>query len=428
LLFRALAPGGAVGGPIYLASLDSPDRTAILEADSTNVQYSAGHLLFMRDATLMAQPFDAARRVPVGEPFPIVESIQTLGNVPSGAFSASENGVLAYQTGAVALGTQLVWFDRTGKQLGFVGERLRYSDIRLAPDGRRVAVSRREGGPGTAGNVDIWILDVLSGLPTRFTFDPAIEFTAAWSPDSRVVAFNSARKGQLDLYQKSADGSGAEEELLVDDSNKFPAEWSPDGRFLLYTANLSGRGVGARRGRAGAVPTPDARGPAATAPPRLWILPMTGDRKPFPLTPGGSAESPGAFSPDGRWVAYASNETGRFEVYVVAFPPGSGGKWQISKAGGNLPRWGRDGKEIFYVSPQPRLMLTVARVDGQGSALRVLEIQPLFPINPVGARSTYAVSPDGQRFLVNTPGANPNSAPEPATIVVDWLASHSNGR
>jgi Tol biopolymer transport system component len=265
------------------------------------------------------------------------------------------------------------------------------------------------------------MIDVKTGLPTRFTFDPANEFSVAWSADSRSVAFNSARQGTLDIYQKAADGAGAEQELLKGDQAEFPVDWSRDGRYLLYVQQT---GFFGRRG-GDATPNLVTVAGASAATQRLWILPMFGDRKPYALTAGGTgAEAPGGFSPDGRWVAYATNETGRNEVYVVPFPETSGGKWQISKAGGTLPRWSADGRELFYVSPDPQPTLTVARIETQGGALRVLDVRPLFPVSLVGARSPYGVSPDGQRFLINTPAIeNIRGAPVPPTVIVDWTAA-----
>jgi len=421
-LFRVYVSG--TRGPIYLASLDSPERTPLLESDSTNIAYSSGHLLFLRDATLMAQPFDVRRLALTGEPFPIAEPIQALGNWPSGVFSASENGVLAYQHGSSIQGSQLVWFDRRGAQVGIVGERGTYTDLRLSPDGKRVAVSRR--GQGLGNNTsDIWLFDTQTGLPTRFTFDAGNEYAVAWSPDSRQLVFNSSRKGFLDLYQRAADGSGSETELLADKQNKFPFGWSPDGRFVLYSVPGRGRGEGSR-GAPG-----DARGaPAALArgaQQRLWGFPISGDRTPFQLADGLGSETPGSLSPDGRWLAYTSTETGRPEVYVTTFPP-TKTKWQVSSSSGGIPQWGPDGKEIVYLdTAQSRPTLMSARLEVQGAAIRVLGVQKLFTVTVVGARGTYGISPDGQRFLINTLAVAQTPTTEPATVVVDWLGA-KNGR
>jgi serine/threonine protein kinase len=389
-LYRGSA-GSETSGPIYLGSLDSAERKVLLNADASNVVYTQGHLLFLRETTLMAQPFDLRRLALTGSAFPIAEQIQTQGNFPpSGVFSASENGVLAYQGGGATANSQLVWFDRTGKQIGVLGDPAAYGSVELSPDGRQASVSiPDEAGKGR----DIWLYDVARGLRTRFTFDRANALESIWSPDGSRVVFNSGRKGHLDLYQKASSGSGAEEVLLEDNLDKYPVSWSPDGRFILYSS------VG---------------GPTGLD---LFVLPLFGDRKPLPFLQTQFAEGSGRYSPDGRWVAYASNESGKFEVYVAPFP-GPGGKWQISTAGGDWPRWRRDGNEIFYLTPGNALM--AAAVNGKGSSLEVGAVKPLFQTRATRLEDRYAVSADGQRFLINTSPEQATSAP--ITVVLNWAA------
>jgi eukaryotic-like serine/threonine-protein kinase len=392
-LYRAGIGGG--GRPIYAASLDSAERKLLFNADSANVIYSQGHLLFLRETTLMAQPFDARRLELAGDPFPIAEQILTqIPVAPYGVFSASDNGVLAYQTGTSMFGSHLVWLDRAGKQIGVLGDSAAYSDLELSPDGKRVAVSIQvQAGKGR----DIWLYDVARGLRTRFTFGPAAAVTSTWSPDGSRIVFTANPKGHLDLYQKSASGAGTEEVLLSDGLEKYAYSWSPDGRFILYN---SGAG------------TPRTAGD-------IWVLPLSGDRKPFPFLQTQFNEVEGRFSPDNRWVAYFSNESGgKSEVYVAPFP-GPGGKWQISTAGGNSPRWRRDGAEIFYLDPDNKLM--AAAVNGKGASFVVGAVKPLFQTRPApGLRYQYDVSADGQRFLINT--APEQSASTPITVVVNWAA------
>jgi Tol biopolymer transport system component len=381
----------AAGLSIYVGSLDSTDRKLLTAADANNAAYSQGHLLFLRETTLMAQPFDAQRLELTGEAFPIAEQIQRSSTTPpNGFFSASENGVLAYQTGTGAGGSQLAWFDRSGKQVGTLGDVAPYGDLELAPDGRRASVSILVG----SGARDIWLYDLERGLRTRFTFDPANEWSSIWSPDGSRVVFNSIRKGVGDLYQKPSSGAGAEEMLFEDKLSKYPVSWSPDGRSILF------RSIG---------------GPAGDD---LFILPLTGDKKPVPFVNTQFREAFGQFSPDGRWVAYSSNESGRTEVYVAPFP-GPGGKWQISTAGGDNPRWRRDGTELFFVSLDSKLM--AAAVNGRGSDFQVGAVKPLFQTRAVvGLRYPYGVSLDGQRFLINTQPEQTSSAP--ITVVLNWTA------
>jgi eukaryotic-like serine/threonine-protein kinase len=242
---------------------------------------------------------------------------------------------------------------------------------------------------------DIWLFDIARGLRTRFTFDPADEPTSVWSPDGSRVVFNARRKGSLDLYQKASSGAGDDEELLADNLEKVPLDWSSDGRFILFAV--------------GASQTSD-----------LWVLPLSGDRKPFPFLQTPFDENPGRFSADGRWITYASNESGRYEVYVTPFP-GPGAKWQVSTAGGDFPRWRRDSKEIFYLANAPDYKLMAAAVNGGGSTFEVGAVRPLFDARAVAnQRWMYDISPDGQRFLVNTLAEEAASAP--ITLVVNWPA------
>ena len=403
--FLYLAVGSKTAGPgspngIYVTAVDSNERKLIVPGGSM-AMYAQGHLFFLREQTLMAQPFNVESLELTGDAVPIAERVIIGGQTgTAGGFSVSETGALAYQTGSAGVGgqaalAQLVWFDRSGKQIGVLGDRARSGDLELAPDGRRVAVSLFD--PVQRAR-DIWLFDIARGLRTRFTFDAAEEFGSVWSPDGSRIVFNSRRKGHLDLYQKASSGAAAEEELLADDFDKSPVDWSPDGRFILFAVTAPKTGSD------------------------LWILPLFGDRKPLPFLQTPFNESPGQFSPDGRWIAYSSSESGRYEVYVTPFP-GPGGKWQVSTAGGDWLRWRRDGKEIFYVAPGGRLM--AAAVNGGASAFEVGDVRPLF--DPRGAAPNqwmYDISPDGQRFLVNTLAEEAGSAP--ITLVVNWPALLKN--
>lgn len=237
-------------------------------------------------------------------------------------------------------------------------------------------------------------------LRTRFTFDPASEVRPTWSPEGSRIVFNSSREGYIrDLYEKPSSGAGGEDVLFADNSIKYPSSWSQDGRFILYGAASDTNTFF-----------------------NLWTLPLSGDRKPSPFVQTKFDVNSGRFSPDSRWVAYESNESGRDEVYVAPFPD-AGGKWQISRTGGGQPRWRDDGKEIFYMSPNNMLM--AAAVNGQGSGFEVGTVTSLFQTCARrGAFSmyyAYDVSADGQRFLVNSVVGEPASAP--ITLVVNWPAA-----
>jgi DNA-binding winged helix-turn-helix (wHTH) protein/Tol biopolymer transport system component len=289
---------------IYAGSLDSKERKLILRTSSiaayAGLDPGTGYLLYMRGGTLMAQRFDDRRLASEGEPLPIAEQVWLLPSGGQGfaAFSASGNGVVAYRTHPAAA-TELVWFDRKGNRLGTVGAPANYSVPALSPDEKKLAITRIDPQIGTK---DVWLFDLARGTLARFTFDPAEETNPTWSPDGNQIAFISRQKGLLNLYRKATSGAGDAEPLLESDEEKIIQNWSPSGRFILYDAGD-----------------------------RLWALPLTGDRKPISLfaTRGDSRAN---ISPDGRWVAYQSSESGRTEVYVQSFPP-SGSKWQVSTDG-----------------------------------------------------------------------------------------------
>ena len=250
---------------------------------------------------------------------------------------------------------------------------------------------------------DIWIHDLTrAGLRTRLTFDAGEDWRSVWSPESRSVVYSAGRPSPLSLYRKAADGSGAEERLLGGGGNKYVSSWSADGRFLLY-----GTGAGGS--------------PTSTD---IWVLPLTGERKPVAFVQTPFSEGIGRFSPDGRWVAYNSNESGRLEVHVVPFPM-AGGKWQVSTGGGEQPRWRRDGKELFYLNDN---VVMAAEVNGTGSAFQVGAARRLFEIRRrtgssrgFGIGGAYDVTPDGQRFLVNAV-EQPALLP-PLTVITNWAAT-----
>jgi Tol biopolymer transport system component len=377
---------------IFVGSLDSPERTQLFkEGDGvTNAEYADGHLLYMRDTTLMAQPFDPVRLQLSAEPVPLADAVQRFTAPSAGLFSASANGVLAYETGQTAEGSQLILFDRSGKPLGKVGGPGEYDDVSLSPDGKRAAVSLRDPSQRTS---NIWAIDLTSGLRTQLTFDPADDLAPTWSRDGTRIAFSSSRQGRWGLYQKASNGAGPDEAVDVFPAGTLqsnPLGWTKDSRSLLYVSGLAGAA-------------------------ELSLLSLTGDRKPVTLLSGGQA-GPGQLSPDDRWVAYFSAESGRRDVYVRPFPSG-GGKWIVSTDGGSEPRWRSDGKEIFYVNRQAQIV--AAEVTTVADAFQVGEVRPLFTVQRTGVRYSYDVSPDGRRFLVNT-RIDSQTAQSVLTVIVNW--------
>jgi len=383
--------GGAGRAVLLVGSLSSTAVKLIGETDS-NAIYAEGRLLYLRGSTLMAQPFDLKALHTTGEAVPVAEHVETFLANGTGAFSVSAAGMLAYQTGTGAVGRQLTWFDRTGKPVGTIGEPRQFFHIELSPDRKTLAATSAAG-----GNLDLWTYDLARGLSTRLTFDPAAEVTAVWSTDGRTLVFNSNRNGGTDLYRKSASGSGAEELLYADDQDKNPTSWSADGRFLLYH-------------RA------DGTGGA-----NIFALPLTPERpdaprKPVPFLQTKFNERWAQFSPDGRWVAYASNESQEVEVYVSPFSRPTE-KHQISTGGGTKPRWRQDGKEIFFQTPSGQLMAAEVRIGAE--TVQVGAVHSLFGGIPEGYFYLYDVLADGQRILAAVPAGSRKGA-EPITLVENW--------
>jgi Tol biopolymer transport system component len=393
-----LATGDAAG--VYVGSLDAREKPKKLLSITSNAIASRGYLLFARDRTLMAQPFDEAKLQLSGAPTVIGDDLE-VGSLPvSASFSVSGTGTLVYRTGAAIVRTQLAWFGRSGARLESVSEVADQMTVQLSADGAHVVTS---GLDSTRNTRDLWTVDIKRNLRTRFTFDAADEMSPVWSADGRDVFFGSRRRGRLDIYKKAASGAGTETELITDNQNNlYPTSVSRDGKFLLFF-------------------TGNALSPTGND---IWVLPLAGDAKPRPFLQTEFNEYYPEISPDGRWVAYGSNESGRNEIYVAPFP-GPGGKWQVSQGGGAYPRWRGDSAEIYFQSPDGPLM--AATVDGRGAAFVVGEVKRLFEprMRNVGFAGSnahnFAVSPDGQRFLI---ALTEDSATEPPiTFVANWSAA-----
>jgi len=377
---------------IYLGSLDSNEQRLILGVD-TMPAYASGYLLFVRETALMAQPFDDKTFQLTGDALPITERVQVDFVLSRAVFSVSQNGVLVSQSGATVLADrQLLWYERDGKQTTAVGAPGLYAQTQLSPDGERLAIGVFD---IQQGSPEIWVYELSRDVPIRFTFDPDFDASPIWSPDGGRIVWRSSRKGHYDLYQKVSSGAGNDEILLESEENKIPSSWSADGRFIAYI-NTSIKDKTQND---------------------VWILPTFGDGKPFPLLQTPANEIDAQFSPDGRWIAYVSDESGTNQVYIAPFPT-LGGKWQISRSGGVEPRWRGDGKEIFFLSPDNKLMAVT--LNAKESNLEVGNAQPLFdvhPANPPGYH--YDVTSNGKRFLVDTT-TDWNSAP--LALVINWNA------
>jgi len=392
-LFRAQTGIGpnpqGVRGPVYVGSVDSAAVATILDGVSGNVQYSNGQLIYVRGTALLAHAFDPDTLTLDGEPVQLADAIEVSGNPPVGKFSVAA-GNLAYRSGdGVARRSLLTWFDRSGSRRGTVGAPEDTGGPELAPDGLRVAVHRTDRVTNTS---DVWVVDGAQQM--RLTFDPASDAAPVWSPDGATIMFRSNRTGNNHLYRKSSSGSGEDELLLQSSESKTPTDWSSDGRFVLYQS--------------------DARTSM-----NIWALPLDEGRNPLVVVQSPFDERNAQFSPDRRWVAYVSTQSGPGEVYVRSFL-GQAGQWQVSTAGGVQPRWSPDGRELFYIAPDGMLMATPLSVaDG---ALTIGVPKPLFQTRIGGGvtnETEYDVAPDG-RFLVNVPVED--GAVTPITIFLNWTA------
>jgi Tol biopolymer transport system component len=302
---------------------------------------------------------------------------------------------LVYRAGQSG-GRQLTWYDRTGKSLGPVGAPGSYGTLSLSPDGKRVAFDRTDSSPV---NVDVWVHDLAQGATNRFTFDPARDEQPVWSPDGSQIVWSSQRDGASNLYQKPSNLAGVETALLKSAEQKIPQDWSRDGRFLLYTVTH------------------------ADANSDLWVLPLEGERNPIPLLTTKFNEGQGRFSPDGRYIAYVSNESGTYEVYVRPFSADGkvGGQQMISQGGGGQPQWRHDGKELFYITTDSKLVAvpvsTAPTFQRTGAPVALFTVPILGISFAYGQR--WAAMPDGQKFLINS--VRPEAASEPITVILNWM-------
>jgi Tol biopolymer transport system component len=378
------------GGSIRIASLDGGDNRLLTPADS-NAIYASGHLLYIEAGTsrLVARPFDTTALGWSGDPVLLADDVMVLRGAMRGVFGASQNGVLAFFDNGQGA-QHLTWFDRSGAAAG-VATALEDLNFRVSPDGRRIVFEDL----GLGGAEDLWMLDVSRGVRSRLTAELAPDLSPVWSPDGRSVIFTSKRNGPADIYWKSAAG-GDDVLLFASSAEKAVTSWSRDGRYVaFYTTGATDRGV--------------------------WILPLDGSSPPKPGTPfrvvqSGAFDWSGEFSPDGRWLAYASRESGTDEVFVTPSPSG-GAKWQVSSGGGAHPRWRADGREIFYLTAAGELV--AVSVTPQGADLAFGTPASLFHTHrPMDANTPFEVLDDGKRFLVLSSGEQGSA--RLLTLVTNW--------
>jgi Tol biopolymer transport system component len=377
---------------IFVGSLDSNEKHFVVEANANAAYAAPGYLLFFRDKTLLAQSFDLKHFSLAGEATTILPEIQFLPQVKKAVFAVSDQGLLLAQTGTEAALSQLVWFDRKGNAVGSLGKPDVYGNVFLSPNGRSVAIDKTDMG---SLNTDIWTYQLQRDSAKRLTFDPAIDAAPIWSPDATQFVFASNRQAIFGVYVKDSDGAHDEKNIVQDDVPDFPSDWSRDGKYILYYRFTD-----------------------------LWSMTFPElKRSLFLKAP--SALRNAQFSPDGKWVAYASNESGKWEIYVTSFPDARG-RWQISSGGGEQPRWRGDGKELFFLSLDGKMtaasVTTGAHFDA-GTPVVLFQSTPRQPIL-VYDLFVYDVSRDGQRFLINTQVKQGDTAP--MSVILNWPAKLDN--
>jgi serine/threonine protein kinase len=374
---------------IHVGSLDSKEHHLVLREESTALYAEPGYLLFGRNGVLMVQRFDAKRLQPSGEPIRVVDTVESASG-GGYTFSVSRNGVLVYFTGRRYNPTQLVWYRRDGTRLGVLGPVGPFREPRISPNGHTVAVSRLESG----NELSVWLIDP-RGVPTRFTFG-SFDLSPIWAPDSDSVIFSSPRAGlPPNLFRKNLASGSEERRLMHSGIDSIATDWSRDGRYVVYMANELGTNW------------------------NIWAMPLTGDQTPQPVLRTEFNEMDGRISPDGHWLAYVSDESGKWEVYVQRFLS-PGGKWQISSNGGKQPQWSHDGRELFYVAADQKLMAVAVHA---GLSLDPSTPKQLFQFHGASdfLGGSYDVGADGQRFLVSALVGD--EASPPLTVVINWTAA-----
>jgi Tol biopolymer transport system component len=383
---------------VYTGTLDAPEYHRLFSSE-TNAVYSGaaagdssknGYLLFIRDRHLMEQAFNVSNLTLGGDPFTLADDIGAVRSMALAPISVSVSGILVYQS--VGKPTrQLVWLDRGGKQIGQVAEPGDYGPPRISPDGSHAAVAKL--GPDGV-NADLWILDA-QGNATQFTATPKHEGSPVWSPDGSKIAFFSNAEGPFDIYVKPVHGEGRAELLFKSPLPKYPTDWSRDGRYILFGVIAPGTKSD------------------------VWAISMA-DRKAAPILDTIYSEAFAALSPDGKWLAFQSDQSGRTEVYVQPFEGATAGtkkRWLASSGGGGLPRWRGDGAEIFYMTSGGRMM--AVGVHQTGGELQFEPPHMLFQTRPMPQDwNLYDVSSDGQRFLLRLPLEWSSAAP--ITVVTNW--------
>jgi hypothetical protein len=390
------ANGGFDGATIEALNLKTGVRKTVYRGGTYGRYISTGHLLFVNKDTIFAAPFDIKSLETRGSPAPIVQEVSYSQTEGFAQYAVAENGTLVYRSGRGAAAVHsALWVDQRGNSQPFWEGERSYGEAHISPDGTKVTFMVL-----TDNNWDLWVYDRTRQVSTRLTFEDGTDGPGIWSPDSQYIAFSSARQGATNIYRKRADGSGDVERLTQSKDTEYVSSWSGDGKYLLYLTQLNGGD--------------------------LWILPLSGDRKPKEFLATRFNEAEGAFSPDSRWVAYHSNESGRSEVYVR--PLEGAGKWQVSAGGGGFPRWSGDGRQLFFRDDEGVMSVPITVVGASievGRARRALK--GTFRGGTAGITVSslslpdYDVTRDGSHFVMYPPDAKTVAKAEHVTFVLNWF-------
>jgi len=382
---------------VFVGSLNSNEKRLVTRARANAAYAAPGFLLFYRDQTLFAQHFDSKKFELSGQPTPILNDVQYLPRIAKAVFAATDAGLLVAQKSGETGVSQLLWFDRKGQQVGAAtkqGAPALYGNVFLAPNGKSLAADTTD---PTSQNTDIWTYDLRNGSSKRLTFDPSIDTMPVWNPDSTQLVFASNRNLKFELYLKDANGAQDEKPMAQDGADRFPTDWSRDGKYVLYEQGAD-----------------------------LWFVTLP-EQKSSLFLKAPSSMKIGRFSPDGKWVAYASNESGRWEIYVTSFPQAHG-KWQISNGGGDQPKWRGDGRELFYLSPEGKVMAASVTT---GANFDAGAPSALFQANAregvaTSEQVSYDIDKEGQKFLINTQLKQGDTLS--MSVVLNWPAKLNDAR
>jgi Protein kinase domain/WD40-like Beta Propeller Repeat len=390
------AQGGFDGATIEALNIKTGVRKSVYRGGTYGRYVSTGHLLFVNKATIFAVPFDIASLEVVGSPAPVAQAVSYSAGAGSAQYAVADSGVLIYSTGLNAAPTyDALWVDAKGEGVRFWDGQRSYAEPRVSPDGSKVTFM-----VFADNNWDVWVYDRVRAVSTRLTFENGIDGPGVWSPDGKYLIFSSAHEGPSNLYRKRADGSGDAERLTNANETQYVSSWSADGKYIVYTAQVNGSD--------------------------LWILPLEGDRKPKPFLATPFTENEGAFSPDSRWIAYQSNESGRVEVYIR--PLQGAGKWQVSEGGGGYPRWSGDGRQLFFRDDEGVMSVPIA-VSGDsiavGRARRALKGAFRGGVSGIGVGALqvadYDIARDVAHFVMFPIDAKAVGRTEHLTFVLNWF-------